>query len=53
LNENPEVILTLLELGADPKLVDGDGKTAWDYIQENESLKDTESFEAIQKAMSK
>jgi ankyrin repeat protein len=49
MNENPEVILSLLELGADPRIIDGDGKTAWDYIRENESLKDTEAYKALQK----
>ena len=48
--ENSEVILTLLELGADPRIKDFDGKTAWDYIQTNEALKNTEAYRALKDA---
>ena len=40
-NENPAVVAVLLDAGADPKAQAKDGGTAWDWIQQNENLKDT------------
>jgi hypothetical protein len=40
----PETTFDLLDAGADVKMIDQDNKTAWDYIQENESLKGTEVY---------
>ena len=37
-NTNPEVVLELLNAGADPAATDGDGKTVWGLIQENDAL---------------
>ena len=49
-NESPEVLLVLLKLGANPKARDKDGKTPWDYIQENEALKNTKAYWALNDA---
>lgn len=35
LNSNPEVIDFLLKNGANPKLIDNDGKTAYDHMKDN------------------
>ncbi len=43
-NENPKIIITLLEAGADPKAKDKDGKIPWDYAKGNEALKGTNAF---------
>ena len=43
-NQNPEVITTLLDAGADGKVRDIDGKTAFDYAKENEQLKGTDEY---------
>ena len=40
----------LLEAGADPQAKDGYGKTAWDYAQDNEALKDTNGYWALNDA---
>ncbi len=42
--ENPEVILALLEAGADGKLKSGEGKTAFDYANDNEIIKGTNVY---------
>lgn len=44
LNNNPEVPRALVAAGADPALENGDGKTAWDLIEENEALKGTDVY---------
>ena len=43
-------IEALIEAGADPQAEDGYGKTPWDYAQENEALKGTESYRALNDA---
>jgi ankyrin repeat protein len=43
-NPNPEVIRTLVELGADHEARTLVGRSAWDLIQENEALKGTPDF---------
>ena len=40
----------LLEAGADPQAKDGYGKTAWDYARDNEALKDTNGYWALNDA---
>jgi ankyrin repeat protein len=47
---NEDLILTLLEAGADAKAKDKYGKTPWDYAQENEKLKGTKGFWALNDA---
>ena len=41
---NPEVIRVLLDAGAYVNTLDEYGKTAWDSIQSNESLKGTDVY---------
>jgi len=36
--------MALLELGANPKIRDKQGKAPWDYIQDTEALKDTQAY---------
>ena len=43
-NDNPAVVVILLDAGADPKAKTGSGRTAFDLIQENEGLKDTDAY---------
>jgi ankyrin repeat protein len=43
-NPNPDVITALLSAGADAKVKDKDGKTAFDYAQDNWSLKGTYAY---------
>jgi len=43
-NENTEVVLALLDAGADATAKNGEGKTAWDLIQDNEALKGTKAY---------
>ena len=45
-----EGVCLLLEAGADAKLKDYEGKTAWDYAQGNERLKGTEAYEKLREA---
>ena len=49
-NANPEVIVTLLKAGADAKLKDDEGKTAFDYAQINSKVNDTEGYRQLQEA---
>ncbi|MDE2916650.1 MAG: ankyrin repeat domain-containing protein [Paracoccaceae bacterium] len=44
LNANPDVITVLLRSGADLKAKDSSSKTPFDYIRENEKLKDWEAY---------
>jgi len=37
-NQNPEIVQTLLNSGANIKMKDNNGMTAWDHIQENPVL---------------
>jgi len=43
----PEVIITLLDLGADQKATDDSGKTALDYANENENLQNTDALRRL------
>ena len=49
-NSNPEVITTLLNLGADPKAKDELGKMASHYAQRNFKLKNTEALRKLEEA---
>jgi ankyrin repeat protein len=44
LNKNPAVLIFLLDAGADPKLHDTDGKTAWDYFKDRKAFKNTDAY---------
>ena len=44
LNENPAVVITLLDAGADAKPRDTSGKTAIDLIKDNQALRNTDAF---------
>ena len=43
-------IQVLLDAGADAKAKDEEGKTPWDYAQENEKLKGTKAYWALNDA---
>ena len=43
-NANPEVINTLLEAGGDARAKGSEGKTAFDYAEENEALRGTDAY---------
>ena len=43
-------IQVLLDAGADAKAKDEEGKTPWDYAQENEKLKGTKAYWALNAA---
>ena len=44
LSKNPEVVELLIDAGADVNRKDYVGKTAWDYIQNNEALRGTDVY---------
>ena len=46
----PGVIQPLLDAGADAKAKNKDGKTPWDLAQENEKLKGTKGYWALNDA---
>ena len=43
-NQNPEVVTILLKSGADGKLKDNEGKTAFYYAKDNENIKGTAAY---------
>ena len=43
-NKKPAVITALLEAGANPKARDYEGKTAFDLIEDNDELKNTDIY---------
>jgi ankyrin repeat protein len=45
----PVAIITLLDLGADPKATDDTGKTAIDFARENVRLKGTKALRKLEK----
>ena len=47
-NPDPEVIVVLLNLGADPKVKDNYGEMAIDYARRNEKLKNTEALRSLE-----
>jgi ankyrin repeat protein len=49
-NPNPEVIITLLNAGANGKARSNEGKRAFDYAQDNISLKGTDAYRQLQEA---
>jgi len=49
-NKNPEVIIALLNAGADGKLKSSEGKTAFDYAKDNPKIKDTAAYWALNEA---
>jgi uncharacterized protein len=46
-NPNPAVVLALLAAGADPRLRNNAGRTAFDYAQDNDSLKGTAALATL------
>ena len=48
-NQNPEIIKVLLKAGANPKLKSIAGKTAFDYAEENEKVKGTQTYLELKK----
>ena len=44
------VIESLLEAGADPKAINDGGETPWDLVQDNDALKNTKSYWALNDA---
>jgi len=50
LNQNPDVITILLKAGANGKAKSNEGKTAFDYAQDNEKLKDTDTYWKLNEA---
>ena len=48
-SQSPEVIIALLEAGADPLAQDNYRKTPWDYIQDNFALKETDVSKRLNK----
>ena len=46
-NTTPDGIALLLDLGADPSLVNRAGETAWDLIQDNEALQGTSAYRRL------
>ena len=46
-NPNPAVVLTLLAAGADPRIRSNGGRTAYDYGQDNGTLKGTEALRKL------
>ncbi len=42
-NENPDIIITLIKADADATVKDSKGEIAYDYILENDVLKDSEA----------
>ncbi len=49
-NKNPMVIIALLKAGADGKARNRNGKTPFDLIQINESLKNTDAYQVLKDA---
>ena len=49
-DSNLRVITTLLKAGADGKALSNEGKTAFDYAQDNESLKGTDAYRQLLEA---
>ena len=47
---DPSVIQSLLAAGGDAKVKADDGKTPWDLAQENDKLKDTKAYWALNNA---
>ena len=43
-NQSSEVLIILLDAGADPYVRDIQGRTAWDLVQENNILKETPAY---------
>ena len=50
---SPAKIQALLDAGADAKAKNKDGKTPWDLVQENEKLKGTKGYWALNDAQYK
>jgi len=45
--KNPEVIILLLDAGADGKAKDNDGNTAFDYAMKNKHIKRTDAYRRL------
>ena len=44
MNAEPAVAAALLDAGADPKALDNEDCTPWDYAKDNEALKGTDVY---------
>ena len=49
-NREPSVVETLVEAGADPADRDEDGKTPFDYMEDNEALRGTDVYRRLNEA---
>ena len=49
-NRNSEIIIVLLKAGADAKVKDNKGKTAFEYAQNNAKLKGTDAYRQLEEA---
>jgi len=52
-NSNPDVILCLLEIGADPNIEDNNGLTVWDYYKGQSWNEDSEAYKTLEKMCEK
>jgi len=46
-NSNPKIVEILLDNGAKVNIENSMGETAWDYIQDNDKLKDTKAYDRL------
>ncbi|MCY4325155.1 MAG: ankyrin repeat domain-containing protein, partial [Betaproteobacteria bacterium] len=44
----PRIVEALLDAGADPTLADEEGKTAWDYAQDNTRLQGSDAWQRLE-----
>ena len=50
-NKNPDIVIELLKNGADINAKNRQGQTAWDIINQNQYLKETEAYTEFKKVM--
>ena len=49
-NPNPDIVIALLETGANPSIEDDREMIAWDYIKERDSLSQTDAYWRLNEA---